>query len=70
MSTLSFKTNINCGRCIANVTPSLNTVSGILRWQVDITNPDRVLTVETDSLTAGDIVKVVEKAGYRAEPLS
>lgn len=70
MSTLSFKTNINCGGCIANVTPSLNTVSGIVRWQVDITNPDRVLTVETDSLTAGDIVKVVEKAGYRAEPLS
>jgi len=31
---------------------------------VDLGNPDKILTVETEDLTAEDIVKTVEKTVY------
>lgn len=68
MKTLKFKTNIMCSGCIATVTPFLNGDKEIVSWEVDITNPDKILTVTTDS-SAEMIQKVVEKAGYRSQPL-
>lgn len=68
MKTLKFKTNIKCGGCIAAVTPHLNAVEGVAgNWQVDIKNPDKVLTVETDGIPAEKIKDAVKKAGYTAE---
>jgi copper chaperone len=71
MNTLKFKTNINCSGCIGSVTPHLNAVEGI-NWQVDTTNPDKILTVETEneSIAADKIKQVVEKAGFKIETLS
>jgi len=66
---LKFKTNINCGGCIAKVTPSLNQTEGIEKWEVDITNPQKILTVETSTLKVDDIIQVLKKVGYNAEKL-
>ena len=35
---LKFKTSINCGGCIAKVTPYLDSVKGITKWEVDRTD--------------------------------
>lgn len=70
MKTLTFKTNIKCGGCIATVTPFLNEAVGKGRWQVDIQNPDKILTAKTDTVTGTDIRQAIERAGYKAEPLS
>lgn len=67
MKTLKFKTNINCGGCIAKVTPSLNQVKGIKKWEVDTANPQKILTVETEELTEADIIKTLMEVGYNAE---
>jgi copper chaperone len=69
MKTLQFKTNIKCGGCIAAVTPHLDQVEGIEKWEVDTANPDKVLSVETENLSADEIKQAVEKAGYKAEVL-
>jgi len=69
MSTLQFKTNINCGGCVARVTPRLNETKGILSWKVDTGNPDKILTVETETLGSENIVEVVKKVGFNIEPL-
>lgn len=67
METLKFKTNINCGGCIATVTPALNGLKDIQHWEVDIVNPDKILTVKADdSLTAVQIVDVLKQKGYNA----
>jgi len=66
---LKFKTNINCGGCIAKVTPSLNQTEGIEKWEVDITNPQKILTVETSTLESDDIIQFLKKVGYNAEKL-
>ena len=69
MKKLQFKTNINCSGCVAGVTPTLNATPGIAQWEVNTENPDKVLTVTTDSLTEQEVVKAVEKAGFKASPL-
>ncbi|MFA6403096.1 MAG: heavy-metal-associated domain-containing protein [Salinivirgaceae bacterium] len=69
MKTLKFKTNINCNGCIANVTPSLNQVQGILKWDVDISNPLKILSVETENINEEEIITMVKNAGYKAEKI-
>jgi len=64
-----FKTNINCGACIATVTPHLNANTDIKSWGVDTANPQKVLTVESDTLSDETIREIVNKAGYKAESL-
>lgn len=69
METIKFKTNINCTNCLAKVTPFLDKKEGIQSWNVDLGNPDKILTVETEDLTAEDIVKTVKKTGFTAEAI-
>jgi len=70
MKTIEVKTNINCGSCIAKVTPTLNEVIGKNNWKVDTLNPKKVLTVTTENLDEQEVINAVEKAGYKAEKLS
>ncbi len=67
MEMLKFKTNINCGGCIAKVTPSLNETIGENNWQVDTQNPNKVLTVSGTEVNKEDVIKAVKKAGFKAE---
>lgn len=69
MKQYQFKTNINCGGCVAKVTPLLNANPEIKEWNVDTTNPQKVLTVQTENLQEEDIRSVVQKAGFKAEKL-
>lgn len=69
MGTIKLKTNIKCGGCIATVTPFLNQSVGEGNWQVDTKNPDKVLTVNANSMTAEAVKAVVIQAGYKAEVL-
>ena len=64
----TFKTNINCGNCIASVTPFMNKEIEIESWEVDTANPDKIMTVESD-LSSAEIAKIVEEAGFKAEPI-
>jgi copper chaperone len=67
MKELKFKTNINCGGCVAKVTPALNEAVGEGHWKVDTNHPDKILTV--DGAEVKKIVYAVVKSGYRAEKL-
>ncbi|NQX38034.1 Copper chaperone CopZ [Pedobacter steynii] len=70
METLKFKTTIKCEGCIATVTPHLNNLSEISKWEVDTTSPDKILTVEgNESLDAQVIKDTLNKAGYAAEKI-
>jgi len=70
METIQLKTNIMCGSCIAKVTPVLNETFGETNWKVDLKDPKRMLTVSSDIATENDVIKAVEKAGYKAEELN
>jgi copper chaperone CopZ len=70
METLKFKTNINCGGCIAAVTPALNKTAGVEKWSVDTTKPEKVLTVPDTHLSAADIEQAVRSAGFTIEKIN
>jgi copper chaperone len=69
MKTIELKTNIMCGSCIAKVTPVLNEVVGDNNWHVDITDPRKPLTVTSEHCSEAEVIKAVERAGYKAEGL-
>lgn len=64
-----FKTNINCGGCIASVKPHLDNAEGICHWEVDTANKDKVLTVKSEGITEQEVISTVQKAGFTIEPL-
>ncbi len=70
MKTLKFKTNVKCGGCVATITPFLNQEKGIANWNVDLTDPMRILTVKTEQISAEEITAVLKTAGYQAELIS
>lgn len=66
---LKFKTTINCGNCLAKVKPFLDKVEGIDNWSVDLENPSKVLTVETNGATQDQIIDAVESVGFDIEKI-
>lgn len=70
MKTIELKTNIMCGSCVAKVTPALDETAGRGNWKVDTQNAKKILTVTNEEIKPEDVIKAVEKAGYRAEKLS
>ena len=69
MKTLKFKTNIECSNCEARVKPFLDKKEGIISWQVDTNDADKILTVETETLVAKDIIKTIKRTGFVAEEI-
>ncbi|HUC82339.1 MAG TPA: heavy metal-associated domain-containing protein [Flavisolibacter sp.] len=68
MEAQKFKTTINCAGCLAKVTPLLNGVAGEDNWEVDVKNPDKMLTVTADADVSEEaIIKAVNQAGFKAE---
>lgn len=66
MQTLKFKTTMKCNGCVQTVTPFLENSNNIQNWSVDLQNPDRVLTVQTEG-DAEEIKNLLKEAGYQAE---
>ena len=66
METLKFKSNIKCMGCVAKVTPFLNETVGENKWNVDINNPSKVLTIESDTKEE-KVKEAVKRAGFTAE---
>lgn len=67
--TLKFRTNIKCAGCIEQVKPVLDAEKEIISWSVATEEADKVLTVQTEDLTAVEIINLVKSAGYKAESL-
>ncbi len=69
MTTLKFKTNINCDACVSKVTPVLNENKQVSHWEVDTKSPEKTLHVEGDQIQAEDIIQSLKKIGYQAESI-
>jgi copper chaperone len=69
MKTYIFKTNINCEGCISKVTPDLNQEERIMDWKVDTSAKDKILTVNTSGISETEIIEMIQKNGFKIEPL-
>lgn len=71
METIKFKTTIKCSGCIAKATPFLDETIGKDNWEVDVQNPDKVLTVvSNENLKEDAVIKAVQEAGFKAEKVN
>lgn len=69
VQTFVFKTSINCDGCVATVTPFLNEMVGVLDWQIDITNNNKILTVSAENIDENYVIKTVQGAGFNIEAI-
>ena len=65
-----FKTNINCGGCVATVKPHLDQIEGVCHWEVNTADKDKVLTVRSIGIKEQEIIATVQKAGFKIESLN
>ncbi|MEQ8360120.1 MAG: heavy metal transport/detoxification protein [Cytophagales bacterium] len=70
METLKFNSTIKCTGCLAKVTPYLDELAGDNNWEIDLKNPNKVLTVKTMGISAEAISQAVEAAGYSAKSIN
>jgi copper chaperone len=67
MEKMKFQTNIKCGGCVAQVSPLLNNKKGVEKWEVDLNSPDRILTVNSDTVTEEVLIRDIEALGFKIE---
>lgn len=65
-----FKTNLNCSNCVSKVQADFDSAEGISKWNVNTDNPDKILTVESQGITEEEVIKIIKKKGFKAEPLA
>jgi copper chaperone CopZ len=66
MNIYKFKTTMSCSGCVSKVEKFLNEEKDILKWEVDLNSPDKILTIETEMLDPNLIPPLLLKAGYKA----
>lgn len=60
-----YRTNLNCGKCVAAVKPRLDGDPAIESWSVDTGDPRKILTVTGDRATAQGISQHLAAAGFQ-----
>ena len=66
---LVFKTNVFSEERLVEVAPYLNSTKGIVRWNFDLDDIDKVLRIEAADLTPNDIKNTLKYAGFYCEEL-
>lgn len=69
MNILVFKTNIRYKKQVSAVTKHMNTIDGIIRWNVDLHDKDKILRIETISLSPRVVENTLLQAGYACQEL-
>ncbi len=69
MKNLKFKTTINCPSCIAIVKPHLDNAIGENNWNVDTTDKNKILIINSETTSQEAIIKLIQNIGYEIEAL-
>jgi hypothetical protein len=69
MEVLVFKTNLRFKKQINAVTPHINNLHGVTRWNVDLYDKDKVLRIESQDLSPRKVETTLQQAGYFCEEL-
>jgi hypothetical protein len=69
MDILVFKTNLRYKKHITSLTPHLQSFNGIMEWNVDLKDCDKILRIKALNVLPSSIENVVQGAGYFCEEL-
>ncbi len=65
---IQVKTSAKCAGCVAKIAEKLNAFLSPESWSIDLTTPNRVLTVTVD-VEAAKVIEAIQAAGFKAELL-
>lgn len=69
MEVLVFKTNIRYKKNVNAIQLQISAQPGILKWNVDLSDIDKILRIETIDLHPAKIETLITKAAYFCEEL-
>lgn len=69
MEILVFKTNIRYQKNIHAISTFLNDMQGVIRWNIDLHDKDKVLRIEAIDLSPRAVEHTLTYAGYYCEEL-
>jgi hypothetical protein len=69
MEVLVFKTNLRYKKNVREVMPHLNEIKGIIRWNIDFHDKDKILRIVSRNLSPRQIEYTLNHAGYVCEEL-
>jgi hypothetical protein len=69
MEVLVFKTNLRYKKNLKEVTPHLNELKGVMKWNVDFHDRDKILRIVSTNLSPRLIEHALRTAGYVCEEL-
>lgn len=64
-----FRTGVTSREHVEKLTPRLNSVSGLHRWNFDLDDRENILRVETINVSPRRIEEILNKADYFCEEL-
>jgi hypothetical protein len=70
MEILVFKTNLRFNKDLSKINPLINDEKRIKKWNVDRSDIDKVLRIESNNLMPEEVIQLIETAGYRCEELT
>lgn len=70
MEVLIFKTNIRHKKHIDVIGSYMAQQPGIIKWNIDLKDVDKILRIETTDLHPAKIESLVKSAGYYCEELT
>jgi hypothetical protein len=69
MEILVFKTNLRYKKNVKEVMPHLNELKGIMKWNIDFHDKDKILRIISRDLSPRLIEHTLQTAGYVCEEL-
>ncbi len=69
MNTFRFETNIISQEAVNKLKSKFEEFNTITDWKINIKDPQRILTVTSSDMNSLDIMKLVQKAGFRSNEL-
>jgi len=69
MEVLVFKTNLRYKKNVMDVMPHLNELQGIIKWNIDFHDKDKILRIVSRNLSPRQIEYTLKHAGYVCEEL-
>jgi len=69
MDIIVFKTNIKRKKQVAVLNQYLEDISGIVKWNVDLWDKDKILRIVSNSVSPRSVEQRLRSAGYFCEEL-
>ena len=64
-----FRTSIKFKKQIIEITPKINAIKNIIKWNFDLEDCDKILRIEAKNLDKKEIINILKTKNYHCEEL-